>query len=54
MEQIFLFARDDLHVRYIFWDYDYDAERLGGWTFDDALKVIRAYPTFNEGVGPGG
>ncbi len=52
MEEIFLFARDSLHVRYIFWDYEYEITEQGQWTFDDAIEVIRKYPTFNNFVGP--
>jgi hypothetical protein len=48
MEDIFLFARDSLHVRYIFWDYEYDITEPGQRTFDDAIAVIRKYPAFNQ------
>ena len=47
MEEIFLFARDSLHVRYLFCDVEYDVNEPGQRTFDDALQVIRKYPTFN-------
>jgi hypothetical protein len=52
MEEIFLFARDSLHVRYLLWDYEYEGIAQGYRTFDDAIAVIRAYPTFNAGGGP--
>jgi hypothetical protein len=51
-EEIFLFARDRLHVRYLFWDHEYELTEPGARTYDDAIKVIRAYPTFNDNVGP--
>ncbi len=48
MEDIFLFARDSLHVRYIFWDHEYEGIEQGARTYDDAITVIRKYPRFNE------
>lgn len=54
MEEIFLFARDSLHVRYMFWDYEYESTEQGQRTYDDAMEVIRKYPTFNNSVGPPG
>jgi hypothetical protein len=48
MEKIFLFARDSLHVRYLFWDYEYETTEQGQRTYDDAIQVIRKYPTFND------
>lgn len=48
MEDIFLFARDELRVSYVFWDYEYGAAEEGGWTFDDALEVIGRYRDFGE------
>ncbi len=48
MEEIFLFARDSLHVRYLFWDYEYESIEEGQRTYDDAIKVIRKYATFNS------
>jgi hypothetical protein len=52
MEEIFLFARDSLHVRYLFWDYYYGSVGQGERSYDDAIEVIRKYPTFNSSVGP--
>jgi hypothetical protein len=52
MEEIFLFARDSLHVRYLFWDYEYEIIEQGQRTYDDAIEVIRKYPTFNNSIGP--
>jgi hypothetical protein len=45
MEQIFLFARDKLHVKYLFWSYTYHAGN-GAFSYDDALAVMRKYPSF--------
>ena len=47
MEEIFLFARDRLHVRYIFWDYEYDLTEPNARTYDDALEAMRKFPEFN-------
>ena len=47
MEEIFLFARNRLHVRYIFWDYEYDLTEPNARTYDDALEVMRKFPEFN-------
>jgi hypothetical protein len=52
MDEIFLFARDSLHVRYLFWDYEYSVSNKGQRTYDDAIEVIRKYPTFNTSIGP--
>ncbi len=48
MEDIFLFARDELHIKYLFWNYYYDGVENGIHSFDDAVNVIRKYPTFNN------
>ena len=45
MEQIFLFARDKLHVSYLFWSYTYHAG-TGAFNYDDALAVLRKFPSF--------
>jgi len=47
MEEIFLFARDSLHVRYLFWNYFYEKPAPGVRSYDDAIEVIRKYPSFN-------
>jgi hypothetical protein len=52
MSEIFRFARDSLHVRYIFWDHEYAGAEIGAHTYDDAIRVIRRHPMFNRGVGP--
>jgi hypothetical protein len=44
MEDIFRFARDKLHVTYLFWSYTYHAGN-GAYTYDDALAVMRKYPS---------
>jgi hypothetical protein len=48
MEEIFIFARDSLHVRYLFWDYEKEPTVPGQRTYDDALAVMRKYPSFNH------
>jgi hypothetical protein len=45
MDQIFLFARDKLHVSYLFWSYTYHAG-TGAFNYDDAVAVMRKYPSF--------
>lgn len=47
MEDIYLFARDSLHVSYLFWNYYYEGSEQGERSYDDAIRVIRKYPTFN-------
>jgi hypothetical protein len=46
MKEIFQFARDTLHVNYIFWSYKKFPGNPGAFTFDDAMAVIKANPTF--------
>jgi hypothetical protein len=46
MDQIFLFARDKLHVNYLFWTYKNYQGNLGSFNYDDALAVMRKYPSF--------
>ena len=48
MEDIFLFARDSLHVSYMFWNYYYEGTGRGERSYDDAIRVIRKYPLFNS------
>jgi hypothetical protein len=45
VEEIFLFARDKLHVKYLFWSYTYHAG-TGAFNYDDALAVMKKYPSF--------
>ena len=47
MEDIFLYGRDSMHIKYLFWNNYYDGIENGGRTFDDAIEVIKKYPTFN-------
>jgi hypothetical protein len=54
LEEIFLFARDSLHVRYLFWEYYYPDAGAGEQSYEDAIAVMRKYPTFNEFKGPPG
>ena len=46
MDQIFLFARDHLHVNYLFWTYKNYRGNPGSFNYDDALAVMRKYPSF--------
>ncbi|MEM6803634.1 MAG: hypothetical protein AAF696_19675 [Bacteroidota bacterium] len=48
MEDIFLYARDEMHVQYIFWNHYYEDVVEGGRSFDDAIGVIQKYPVFND------
>lgn len=48
MEEIFLYGRDSLHIQYMFWNCYYDGADKGHRSFDDAIKVVNKYPTFNE------
>ncbi len=45
MEEIFLFARDKLHVKYLFWSCTYHSG-TGAFNYDDAVAVMRKYPSF--------
>ncbi len=47
MEDIFLYARDSMFVKYLFWNYYYEENESGARSYDDAIKVIRKYPTFS-------
>ena len=47
MEELFKYGRDSLHLTYILWKYYYDGIEEGHHSFDDAIDVIRKYPTFN-------
>lgn len=53
MEQIFEFGRDRLHLNYIFWSYIRSRPKQypgdpPAYVFEDALKVIRRHPVFNQ------
>ncbi len=47
MQEIFAFARDKLHVNYIFWSYKNYEGSPGAFTYADALAVMKQSPTFN-------
>ncbi|MDW3647628.1 MAG: hypothetical protein R8P61_11220 [Bacteroidia bacterium] len=48
MEDIFLYARDEMHVQYLFWNYFYEGGEKGWRSFDDAIEVVKKYPVFNQ------
>lgn len=48
LDEIFLFARDKLHVDYVFWTYKNYRGNPGSFNYDDALKVMQKYPTFGS------
>jgi hypothetical protein len=53
LEEIFQYGRDQMHLNYIFWNYktwrgkQYFSNPRE-WVYDDALKVIRKHPVFNN------
>ena len=49
LNQLFGFARDQLHVRYLFWNRKVQAQPSDSYDWLDALEVIAANPTFNGG-----
>ena len=46
MEDLFLFARDKLHVDYLFWDYHTQRVPPDSHDWNDAREVIGRHPTF--------
>jgi hypothetical protein len=48
MEDLFQFARNKLHVDYLFWDYDPQRVPPDSHNWDDALEVIARNPTFSH------
>ncbi len=48
MEDIFVFARDEMYVQYLFWNHYYEKLEEGSRSFDDAIEVVKKYPVFNE------
>lgn len=48
MEDLFLFARDKLHVDYLFWDYHTRRQPPDSHDWSDAREVIARYPTFGH------
>jgi len=47
MEELFAYARDRLHVNYLFWNHKTWSKPPGSWNWDDALDVIEKNPDFN-------
>jgi hypothetical protein len=47
MEDLFQFARNKLHVDYLFWDYHPQRVPPDSHNWDDAREVIARYPTFS-------
>ena len=47
MEQLFEFARDELHVEYLFWNRKNWRKPPDSYDWTDALPVIRDHPRFN-------
>ena len=48
LQTLYAFARDELHVQYLFWNHYYEGKDRGEFSFDDAIPVIKANPVFNE------
>lgn len=48
MEELFLFARDKLHVDYLFWDYHTERRPPDSHDWSDAREVIARYPVFSH------
>jgi hypothetical protein len=46
MEDLFAFARDKLHVDYVFWDYQARRQPPDAHDFSDARAVIASHPVF--------
>ncbi|MFO1468540.1 MAG: hypothetical protein U1F35_19205 [Steroidobacteraceae bacterium] len=49
MEDLYGFARDRLHVDYVFWDYHNRRQPSDSHDFGDAREVIMRHPTINSG-----
>lgn len=47
LEELFVFARDTLHVSYIFWNRKTWRRPAGSYDWSDAVTVIEENPTFN-------
>ncbi|MCP4000902.1 MAG: hypothetical protein GY727_08320 [Gammaproteobacteria bacterium] len=47
MDELFQFARDELHVSYLFWNRKAWADPSDSYTWSDALPVISSNPVFN-------
>jgi hypothetical protein len=48
LEELFAFARDRLHVQYLFWDRKTWRKPPDSYDWTDALEVIRKNPAFNK------
>jgi len=44
LEELLMFARDELHVSYLFWNRKDWRKPPDSWTWNDAIAVIRAHP----------
>jgi hypothetical protein len=49
MEDLFVFARDELHVDYLFWEYSSRPNPPGSRDWAEALAVMDRYPTLRPG-----
>ncbi len=47
MDELFQFARNKLHVDYLFWDYHPQRVPPDSHNWDDALEVIARKPDFS-------
>ena len=47
MDELFQFARDDLHVHYLFWNRKVQAAPANSYMWIDALPTIASNPVFN-------
>lgn len=50
MDELFLFARDQLHVNYLFWNRKVWADYADSYSWLDALITIESNPEFNSTV----
>jgi hypothetical protein len=48
MEELFVFARDELHVNYIFWNHKTWRRPKDSFDWTDAIPVISENPVFNQ------
>ena len=46
MEDIFLYARDQLHAKYVFWNYKTNRSPADSHDFNDAIPVFKTHPRF--------
>jgi hypothetical protein len=52
MEDLFVFARDELHVDYVFWEYRTWRKPADSHDWVDARQVIARHPTFSSAQQP--